>query len=166
MNTGFVIGNGRSREKIDLNLLKGKGTTYGCNALYRDFAPDVLVSVDPRISNEIQNSGSGAEMLNLYSKFERKDSGHNAMYLATLGNHDIIYLLGFDFGSASGLRNNVYSPKSDKSVNECSHCSPEELFIDENNADDKFIRVVNKFSRQSFISIKEISVDEFLEIKF
>ena len=33
----FIIGNGVSRKPIDLHQLKGKGTIFGCNALYRDF---------------------------------------------------------------------------------------------------------------------------------
>ena len=42
----FIIGNGQSRQGFDLESLRGKGTTYGCNAVYRDFTPDYLVSLD------------------------------------------------------------------------------------------------------------------------
>ena len=44
MTTAFVLGNGVSRKEIDLESLRKWGKTYGCNALYRDFAPDVLVA--------------------------------------------------------------------------------------------------------------------------
>ena len=49
----FVIGNGQTREQFDLERLRGKGTTYGCNAVYRDFDPDYIVSLDRIISEEI-----------------------------------------------------------------------------------------------------------------
>ena len=41
-----VIGNGKSRQHIDLNKIKEKAWTVGCNALYRDFAPDFLLTID------------------------------------------------------------------------------------------------------------------------
>lgn len=43
---GIAIGNGLSRESFDLNLLKGKGVTTGCNFLYLDYEPDYLISLD------------------------------------------------------------------------------------------------------------------------
>jgi len=53
----FLIGNGESRKGFDLNTLKPHGKVYGCNAIYRDFTPDVLVSVDHGIMHEIYHSG-------------------------------------------------------------------------------------------------------------
>lgn len=53
----FVIGNGESRRGFDLNSLKPHGTIIGCNALYRDFIPDLLVAVDRPILKEICDSG-------------------------------------------------------------------------------------------------------------
>ena len=53
----FCIGNGESRKGFDLNKLKPFGKIYGCNALYREFSPDVLVSVDHGIMHEIYHSG-------------------------------------------------------------------------------------------------------------
>ena len=57
----FCIGNGKSREKIDLHFLKKKGIIYGSNALYRDFTPNHLVSTDPDMVNEIIKSGYAEE---------------------------------------------------------------------------------------------------------
>jgi len=57
MSKVFVVANGESRKGYDLSKLKGKGRIYGCNALYRDFTPDVLVCVDQAISHEVYNSG-------------------------------------------------------------------------------------------------------------
>lgn len=59
----FVIGNGKSRRNFQLKYLKGKGTVFGCNALYRDTfiknnwdLPDYLVAIDPNIITEIESS--------------------------------------------------------------------------------------------------------------
>ena len=52
----FAVGNGESRKSIDLNELRPHGIIYGCNALYRDFTPDALVSVDPVMKTEIWNT--------------------------------------------------------------------------------------------------------------
>ena len=57
MKNVFLIGNGESRKDFNLNKLKPKGKIYGCNALYRDFTPDVLISVDHGIMHEIYHSG-------------------------------------------------------------------------------------------------------------
>jgi len=51
----FIVGNGNSRENFDLKKLRGKGTIIGCNALYRDFSPDILVAVNYRMIKEAQN---------------------------------------------------------------------------------------------------------------
>jgi len=57
MSNVFCIGNGESRKDFNLDLLKPHGKIYGCNALYREYTPDVLVSVDPGIMHEIYQSG-------------------------------------------------------------------------------------------------------------
>lgn len=56
-NKVFVLGNGESRKGIDLDALKQKGPVYGCNALYRDWAPDALVCVDGGMMHEVYESG-------------------------------------------------------------------------------------------------------------
>ena len=53
----FCIGNGESRQSLDLRMFKPHGKIYGCNALYRDFTPDVLTAVDHGIMHEIYQSG-------------------------------------------------------------------------------------------------------------
>ena len=57
MKQTFIIGNGESRKGLDLDSLREKGKIYGCNALYRDFTPDVLVVVDEAMMFEIVTSG-------------------------------------------------------------------------------------------------------------
>lgn len=118
--TAYVIGNGISRNNIDLTKLDGK--TYGCNALYKEFKPDVLVATDDPISRHIQASryalentfytrkvysGTGAKKLR--PQYAKWSSGPNAVQLAVYDKHDEIVLLGFDFGSKSKTLNNVYA---------------------------------------------------------
>ena len=45
----FCIGNGESRKDFNLERLRQFGKIYGCNGLYRDFTPDVLVAMDYNI---------------------------------------------------------------------------------------------------------------------
>jgi hypothetical protein len=61
MTTIFCIGNGESRKDFDLEQLRQHGKIYGCNGLYRDFAPDVLVAMDYNICHEIYRSGYAFE---------------------------------------------------------------------------------------------------------
>jgi hypothetical protein len=123
MTTAFVLGNGISRQSLDLNKLKPHGTIYGCNALYRTFVPGVLVSTDTPISTAIQNSGyslnnihytrrplpdSGA--LRIPPKYFGFSSGPVAVALAAEAQHSCIYLLGFDLGpNQFGMFNNMYA---------------------------------------------------------
>lgn len=54
----FVFGNGSSRhtEMLDVDSFKRLGPTIGCNAIYRDYSPDILVSADPGMIAEIATS--------------------------------------------------------------------------------------------------------------
>jgi hypothetical protein len=126
-NTAFVIGNGVSRKGIDLNLLNKHGTVYACNAIYRDYDPDYLVAVDPKMIFEINESGYQNKLNNVWTNsnkrfeeltgfnyFEKSlgwSSGPTALHLASEHDHDVIYILGFDYmGVDSGKRyNNVYA---------------------------------------------------------
>lgn len=128
-----IIGNGDSRKSFDLNYIKnhksginGKGTlqSYGCNALYRDFAPTFLVAVGDDMCNEIAESGYGEERI-VYANSQRIpqhpgsfylipqdpawNAGSLAMYLACFDGHETVYLLGFDGEAGAGLNNNVYA---------------------------------------------------------
>ena len=116
----FVLGNGKSRLVLDLDQLKSVGTVYGCNAMYREFAPDVLVSTDPGISEEIQNSGYSLHNLHytrkpIPGKGSRKieynygfSSGPIALTYAALSQATTIYFAGFDLTGIDDKFNNVY----------------------------------------------------------
>lgn len=119
----FILGNGISRNHIDVNQLLTAGTVYGCNALYRTHTPHVLVSTDQPISKAIQESGyslvnkfytrrpiNGSGALRVPQSYFGFSSGPIATGIAAIDGHKIIYLLGFDMGPASnGCFNNVYA---------------------------------------------------------
>ena len=42
----FILGNGVTRLEVDCVSLLDKGIVYGCNRIYEEFAPSVLVSTD------------------------------------------------------------------------------------------------------------------------
>ena len=123
MTRAFVLGNGVSRRGLDLARLQSVGKIYGCNALYRDFAPDVLVATDRPISTAITESGyakkhefytrrpqAGSGARPLIEKYHGYSSGPNAVALAAQHGHTPVYLLGFDMGpDSNNLFNNVYA---------------------------------------------------------
>jgi|TARA_R100000081_G_C4777983_1_gene149753 hypothetical protein len=112
MEVAYIIGNGPSRKKFELNKLKGRGAIYGCNALYRDHADlvDYLVAIDEPIINEINESDFPKEKFivppfdeqfedpeyNQYQRF-RSNAGVNAMLEAIKTGYTALYCLGFDF---------------------------------------------------------------------
>jgi len=120
----YIIGNGPSRKNFDLNLLKGSGQTYGCNALYRDFVPDYLFMVDSKISKAIVDEevykkcicyAPSLEVnrypgtLNLIPNNPYWVSGNQAMWTACIHGHQNIYLIGFDFREfGRDELNNIY----------------------------------------------------------
>ena len=53
----FCFGNGKSRLDFDMDVIKDKGKTFGCNAIYRDMKVDHLITVDNEITHEIYRSG-------------------------------------------------------------------------------------------------------------
>lgn len=127
---GFIIGNGESRKGFKLNSLKNHGKIYGCNALYRDFTPDTLVSVDRRMIEEIQSKKYKGEFIFYNRKKDRLTNHEKPIFsfpyrgwatgptatwlLCHRMYHHVhkIYLLGFDFGSDTKLVNNVYKSTS------------------------------------------------------
>ena len=122
MTVAFVLGNGRSRLAIDPQQdLVGRGIIYGCNAIYREFMPNVLISTDRPISEKIQLEGIPERVKHWTRrplpeskshKIERPyygmSSGPVAISRAAIDGHTHIYFLGFDLGSSDGLLNNVY----------------------------------------------------------
>ena len=81
MKRVFCIGNGTSRQKFDLEQLRPHGKIYGCNALYRDFKPDVLISVDNGIMHEIYQSGFAKEVECWFRNWTKVPAAHYEMML-------------------------------------------------------------------------------------
>jgi hypothetical protein len=123
MTVAFVLGNGVSRQEVSLPALQERGAVYGCNALYREFTPNVLIATDRPIATAIQESGYSAQhrfytrrplpglgahpVPKLYFGFS---SGPIAVGLAALDGNTCIYLLGFDMGpSTANTINNLYA---------------------------------------------------------
>ena len=104
----FIIGNGTSRKEFDLNSLQG-GTVFGCNALYREYMPDYLVSIDDGIIQEIMKSEFPKDKFivpPLEEQWEpaecnrnrpRSNAGMNAMHEAIKMGHKLLFCLGVDF---------------------------------------------------------------------
>jgi len=123
MTAAFVLGNGTSRQLIDLNLLKTLGRVYGCNAIYREFEPDVLISTDSPISERIQHEGysqththytrkplPGTGAQRIAQQYFGYSSGPVAVAQAALDGAAVIYLIGFDMGpNRTGRFNNIYA---------------------------------------------------------
>jgi hypothetical protein len=130
----IIIGNGESRQGFDLihiaNHKAGLGgadrlQSYGCNALYRDFAPDFLVANGDGIVKEIADSEythnhivytHGQHLLDYPGKFYLipqnvpYDAGSIAAYLACFDGHKKVFLLGFDAYDSDEAHtvNNIY----------------------------------------------------------
>lgn len=122
--TAFVLGNGRSRLVADLQKLKQKGKIYGCNALYREFEPDVLIAVDPKMIIEIcgvewqkthevwtnpNSKFQNLTHLNYFNPTRGWASGPTALLKACEDRHQEIFILGFDYQGIGNYVNNIYA---------------------------------------------------------
>ena len=181
MIIGFVLGNGTSRKNINLDELKEKGLIYGCNALYRDYIPDVLVATDKLISAEIQKIGYSKKH-RFYTRMPEEGKGAHpvpAQYygfssgpiaVALAAQYcDVIFMLGFDFGSVDGGRfNNVYAdtPFYKKSTDPAT---PGENWIKQitkiaaDYPETSFVRVVTNDSK--FVELNHIKNLDTLPLK-
>lgn len=121
----FILGNGKTRLQVD--LLGLPGITYGCNRIYQEFAPDILVSTDKEMAHEIQEygysskhihytrkqhviEGSGAKVLP--DHIQGMSSGPACVGLACIERQNYIFLIGMDLKSSTGYINNIYAGTS------------------------------------------------------
>ena len=124
----YCIGNGPSRKNFDLNKLQATGQTYGCNALYRDFIPDYIFSIDSPITLTMVNDKvyekcihytpslevnrypkGGPSHLHLIPNNPHWICGNQAIWTAGVHGHKNIYLLGYDFREfGKDQLNNIY----------------------------------------------------------
>lgn len=136
MSFGLIVGNGESRLALDPSVYDKKDT-WGCNLLYREFAPRTLVCCDKHIlitaiseradlhsqiwTRERWASKSDLPGVNFlpenlpFPKENKHDihlhwgSGTYAAYLACLSLHNILVFVGFDlWGTKDNKINNVF----------------------------------------------------------
>lgn len=119
-NDVVVLGNGPSRLFIDPEDIPF--FTIGCNAIYRDFSPDLLVVADGPMQQEIIDSGYNKPVIarrNAKYPLEYppnfkvlegkvKSSGLWAISMALAAGSQRVYTLGFDFDFGT----NVYAATS------------------------------------------------------
>lgn len=124
-----VIGNGPSRLQFNLETIGSKMTTYGCNALYRDYMPDYLICMDFNMVDEILNNkihyktkfytqeknnfdhmtvDVNEPIYWLKNMARRLDSGNSALEVALEQKHETIYMIGFDYNASNYTMSNVY----------------------------------------------------------
>ena len=135
-NQAVILGNGLSRLDFNLNLIKNhrggllgrsRLQSYGCNALYQDFAPDFLVASGAAMIAELARSSyvndnivytHPSDVLEYPTKFyitphdPFTDAGTTATYIAAFDGHKKIFLLGFDGQDTPGFNNNVYADRA------------------------------------------------------
>ena len=131
-----VIGNSKSREKLDLHLLEGQvggslgvrsvGQSYGCNLLYKDFTPTFLISTNKDICTDIAASGYGNDNIvysnvknilanpgsfHLYPNMFTASTGTLALRLACADGHKQVFMVGMTcYGEED---DNIYIGKHD-----------------------------------------------------
>lgn len=77
MTIGFAIGNGPSRTEFDLHKIDGRGLSVGCNWIFKDYTPDIIVAIDK-------------VMKDLFIKMEDRPF----KWITTNANHSILLLDG------------------------------------------------------------------------
>jgi hypothetical protein len=189
MSIAFVLGNGRSRLPYDINILRKYGTIIGCNSAYMDIDPDILVSVDLPMIQTILESKQYKELYipkNIYEQhflcdtrlkyYDHQcpgivDSGNFALMIASITNHSIIYMLGFDYVSMNEFTNNVYAGQHLYKQKHQKHVLPEsemnwynKLAIVLARYPNAFVRVnTNKYvPPTSWVNFKNIEIVDFL----
>jgi hypothetical protein len=58
-DTVCVVGNGLSREGIDIDGLRRHGLVIGCNWIYRDFTPDIVTAIDSPSQEDVMKRWNG-----------------------------------------------------------------------------------------------------------
>lgn len=120
----FILGNGVTRLQVDCEGLLDYGYVYGCNRIYQEFAPTVLVSTDAGMAKEIQESGYSARHTHYTRKQHRLknrgshalpknvhdfSSGPAALGLAAASQAKYLFMIGMDFKGVNNMINNIYA---------------------------------------------------------
>ena len=120
----FILGNGTTRLEINCKRLLDLGYVYGCNRIYEEFAPSVLVSTDKEMAREIQESGYSAKNLHyvrsnckvsksgsniIPEKYKGHSSGPAALGIASESTANYLYMIGMDLKGINSKINNIYA---------------------------------------------------------
>lgn len=113
----FLIGNGASRKNFDLTSLLKIGTIIGCNGLYRDFSPDILICQDAKMMRELVDNnytglvltGKGAgvrpnKLITWRTGNARTSGTFGLKFISKVIKPKVCYVLGLD-----GYQGNVYA---------------------------------------------------------
>lgn len=137
--TGIIIGNGKTRQSIDLEELRSVGEFYGANGIYRDMVVDWLIAIDDTMILEILESNFPRHKFIVppydeqfesadYSPYRRRaNAGMVAMNEAIKRDCEILYCFGFDFMLNDEHLNSAnvydgtpsYGPETRASVQDC-----------------------------------------------
>jgi hypothetical protein len=170
MTQAFVLGNGISRKTVAPASLQPLGKIYGCNALYREFVPNVLVATDRPIATAIQESGyaqtncfytrrpiDGLGAHRVPALYFGYSSGPIATAVAALDGHYCIYLLGFDMGPDKNQQfNNVYAGTE-------FYKMPTAMPTFTGNWIKQLIRIVQDFPQTEFVRIHGTTTAEIAQ---
>jgi len=181
------MGNGTSRKHFDVEKLRGKGNIYACNAVYRNFEPDVLIAVDPKMVHEIvadgyhhnhvvwtnyNNGYKNYTNLNYFQPSKGWSSGPTALAKAADDKHKTIYILGFDYMGLNGGKkfNNLFADtnnykKSKEPATYYGNWLRQTESVIRTNTDTQFLRVTNvgdfcPGQLNSYDNIRNIDYDE------
>jgi len=187
MRRNFVFGNGRTRLNIDFDEVRPYGLIYACNAVYREYTPDFLVSVDRKMIDEIAKSNYQLKhevwtypfvSKSHYKKFNFIDpnlgwsSGPTALNLATKNKPNEIYIFGFDFEGLEGKLNNVFADTENykRNVDPATyygnwHKQTETIIKDNPNLNYIRVSIPNFFKpKWRYDNYSEISYEEFRKL--
>lgn len=193
-----VIGNSTSRLGFNLDLLNGQtggsqgvrsvGQTYGCNLLYKDFAPTFLICTnkdlcaeisetdyceDNIVYSQIKNILNHPNKFHLYPNIFMGSVGSLATRIACADGHKIIYLLGMTTYLKD--EDNLYIGQHD------CYKAPNDLAATNKKFVDEMCRIFQTYSDVEFYfvykdkglmpeaynwcnNVKEISVMEYINL--
>ena len=109
---GIIYGNGKSRQKWNVNQKLDNVITWGCNRIYNDVKVDNLVSVDYAMQHEIYKSGYAHKNKCWFSNWSILPSSFDVGHLKNSGlnviendkvSSTILFTIEFDFSYISLL---------------------------------------------------------------
>ncbi len=168
----FILGNGVTRLEVDCESLLDYGAVYGCNRIYQEFAPTVLVSTDTSMAEEIQKSGYSARYIH-YTRSNNKikdsgahilpkdihgfSSGTAALGLAAQSEANYLFMIGMDLKGVNNKINNIYA-----GTNNYKAINTEAMYF--GNWIDQTNYLIQKFKTKRFMHVNPLdnfTADEF-----